>query len=97
MDYNKIDWNNTFLNSDEVRGWGIRCLRERHRKEYLKKRDGAYAVGVVGALLLTVGACVMMDSFEKAGKYQGVLNTINEAVDKAAFEMAENEGYKILK
>lgn len=22
MDYNKFDWNNTFLNSDEVRGWG---------------------------------------------------------------------------
>lgn len=39
----------------------------------------------------------MMDSFEKAGKYQGVLNVINEAVDKAAFDMAEKEGYKILK
>ena len=97
MDYNRVDWNNTFINSDEVRGWGIRCLRERHRKEYIKKRDDAYAVALVGAILLTVGACVMMDSFEKAGKYQGILNTINEAVDKAAFDMAADEGYKILK
>lgn len=97
MDYNKVDWNNTFLNSDEVRGWGIRCLRERHRKEYIKKRDGAYAVGLVGAILLTVGACVMMDNFERAGKYQGVLNTISEAVDRESFETAANEGYKILK
>ena len=97
MDYNRVDWDNTFINSDEVRGWGIRCLRERHRKEYIKKRDDAYAVALVGAILLTVGACVMMDSFEKAGKYQGILNTINEAVDKAAFDMAADEGYKILK
>ena len=95
--YNNVDWNNTFINSDEVRGWGIRCLRERHRKEYIKKRDDAYAVALVGAILLTVGACVMMDSFEKAGKCQGVLNTINEVVDKAAFDMAADEGYKILK
>ena len=97
MDYNRVDWNNTFLNADEVRGWGIRSLRERHRKEFIKKRDGAYAAGVVGALLLTVGACAMMDSFEKAGKYQGVLNVINEAVDKTAFDMAEKEGYKFLR
>lgn len=86
-----------FLTAMRLEAGGIRSLRERHRKEYIKKRDGAYAVGVVGALLLTVGACVMMDSFEKAGKYQGVLNVINEAVDKAALNMAENEGYKILR
>lgn len=97
MDYNKIDWSNTFLNSDEVRGWRIRCLRERHRKEFIKKRDGAYAAGLVGAILLIVGACVMMDNFEKAGKYQGILNTISEVVDKESFETAANEGYKILK
>lgn len=97
MDYNRVDWNNTFVNADEVRGWGIRALRERHRKEFIKKRDGAYAVGLVGAILLTVGAWVMMDGFEKGGKYQGILNTINESVDKAAFDMAEKEGYKILK
>lgn len=97
MDYNKVDWNNTFANADEVRGWGIRYLRERHRKEFIKKRDGAYAVGLVGAILLNVGAWVMMDGFEKGGKYQGILNTINEAVDKASFDMAEKEGYKILK
>lgn len=97
MDYNKIDWSNTFLNSDEVRGWGIRALRERHRKEYIKKRDGAYLMGGFGILLLTVGVSMMIDGFEKGGKYQGVLNTINEEVDKAAFEMAEKEGYKILR
>lgn len=97
MDYNKIDWNNTFLNSDEVRGWGIRGLRERHRKEFMKKRDKAYLIGAFGTLLLTVGVSMMIDGFEKAGKYQGVLNIINEAVDKAVFDMAENEGYKILK
>lgn len=97
MDYNRVDWNNTFINSDEVRGWGIRCLRERHRKEYIKKRDKAYAVGLVGAIMLTIGGCVMMDSFERAGKYQGILNTISEAVDRESFETAANEGYKILK
>ena len=97
MDYNRVDWNNTFINSDEVRGWGIRCLRERHRKEYIKKRDGAYLMGGFGILLLTVGVSMMIDGFEKGGKYQGVLNTINESVDKAAFDMAADEGYKILK
>lgn len=97
MDYNRVDWNNTFINSDEVRGWGIRCLRERHRKEYIKKRDKAYLVGGFGILLLTVGVSMMIDGFEKGGKYQGVLNTINESVDKAAFDMAADEGYKILK
>lgn len=97
MDYNRVDWNNTFLNSDEVRGWGIRCLRERHRKEFIKKRDKAYLIGGFGILLLTVGVSMMIDGFEKGGKYQGVLNVINEAVDKAAFDMAEKEGYKILK
>lgn len=97
MDYNKIDWNNTFLNSDEVRGWGIRCLRERHRKDFMKKRDKAYLIGAVGTLLLTVGVSMMIDGFEKGGKYQGILNTISEAVDRESFETAANEGYKILK
>ena len=97
MDYNRVDWNNTFLNADEVRGWGIRCLRERHCKEYIKKRDDAYLAGGFGILLLTVGVSMMIDGFEKGGKYQGVLNTINEAVDKAAFDMAADKGYKILK
>lgn len=97
MDYNRIDWNNAFVNSDEVRGWGIRCLRERHRKEYIKKRDGAYLMGGFGILLLTVGVSMMIDGFEKGGKYQGVLNVINEEVDKAALDMAEKEGYKFLR
>lgn len=97
MDYNKVDWNNTFLNSDEVRGWGIRCLRERHRKDFTKKRDKAYLIGAFGTLLLTVGVSVMIDGFEKGGKYQGILNTISEAVDRESFETAANEGYKILK
>ena len=97
MDYNKVDWNNTFLNSDEVRGWGIRYLRERHRKDFTKKRDKAYLIGAFGTLLLTVGVSMMIDGFEKGGKYQGILNTISEAVDRESFEAAANEGYKILK
>ena len=97
MDYNKVDWNNTFLNSDEVRGWGIRYLRERHRKDFTKKRDKAYLIGAFGTLLLTVGVSMMIDGFEKGGKYQGILNTISEAVDRESFETAANEGYKILK
>lgn len=54
-------------------------------------------MGGFGILLLTVGVSMMIDGFEKGGKYQGVLNTINESVDKAAFDMAADEGYKILK
>lgn len=86
---------NTFINMDEVRGWGIRGLRQVHGKDMTKRRDKYYVIALVGVALTTIGMSMMIDGYHKAGKYQGAMNVCSERMDEALLKDMERQGYKL--
>lgn len=86
---------NTFINMDEVRGWGIRGLRECHSKDMIKQRDKGYIWASIGLAITVVGLCIMADGYNKAGKWQGAMNLASRRADEAFLRDMDRHGYKL--
>lgn len=86
---------NTFINIDEVRGWGIRGMRECHSKDMTKQRDKGYIWAGVGVLVTTIGLCIMADGYRNAGLWQGVINLASRRADECFLKDMERQGYKL--
>lgn len=86
---------NTFINMDEVRGWGIRGMRECYSKYMAKQRDKGYILASVGLAITVIGLCIMADGYHNAGKWQGAMNLASRRADEAFLKYMERYGYKL--
>lgn len=87
--------NDTFVNMDEVRGWGVRALREVHGAKIARKKGKTLGELFVGTVLILVGLGLVCDANEKYGKWEGVERIISKDMDDAFVKDAHAQGYVI--
>lgn len=87
--------NDTFVNMDELRGWGVRALRETQSGKIATKKGKYFLQMIVGTGIFLAGLSVILDATEKYGIWEGVENTISKRMDAAYIEDAHGMGYKI--
>lgn len=87
--------NDTFVNMDEVRGWGVRALREVHGNKISRKKGKCLAEMFVGTALFLVGLGLVCDANEKYGIWEGVERVISKDMEDAFVKDAHSMGYKI--
>ena len=87
--------NDTFYNMDEVRGWGVRGLREKYSKHITKCMEKETFKMIGGVTLFLIGFYMICDGNEKYGYWEGVRKMISPSMDKAYIEDATDMGYKI--
>lgn len=87
--------NDTFVNMDEVRGWGVRALREIHGKRFSRNKGKCLLKIMAGTGMFLVGLGLIMDGNEKYGFWEGAERIINKDMDDAYVKDAHSMGYKI--
>lgn len=87
--------NDTFVNMDEVRGWGVRALREVHGGMISRKKGKALGKMLVGTVLFLTGLGLICDANEKYGMWEGVEKLISKDMDAAFVKDAHSQGYAI--
>ena len=92
---NNIDLEQTFVNPDEVRGWGVRNLYL-NRGKFAKHKNKRYAQALVAFCFAYAGFVLYGDLMEKRGFWRGVDTIIDEKWDEGYIDDAKAEGYDML-
>ena len=89
---NKIDLTQTFVNHDELRGWGIKGLR-RHRGDFTGYKNKRFIQAMVAFGFAYTGFLMFGDLMEKKGFWRGVNTLIDEKWDAEYLKDAKDNGY----
>jgi hypothetical protein len=87
--------NTTFVNMDEVRGWGVRAMREVYGKSIDKKMTKETLKIMAGTGLFFFGLGLITNGFENYGFWHGVERMASKDMHKAYLDDAIEQGYKL--
>ncbi len=87
--------NTTFVNMDEVRGWGVRAMREFYGKKIDKKMTKEMFKIMAGTGLFLIGLYLVASGNENYGFWEGVKRTASKEMDEAYLDDAIEQGYKL--
>lgn len=90
-----METNTTFVNMDEVRGWGVRAMREVYGKKIDKKMTKETLKIMAGTGLFLIGLYLVASGNENYGFWHGVERMASKDMDKAFLDDAIKQGYKL--
>lgn len=90
-----METNTTFVNMDEVRGWGVRAMREVYGKRIDKKMTKEMLKVATGTGIFLIGLGLVTSGIENYGFWHGCKRMASKEMDKAFLDDAIDQGYKL--